>query len=59
MQDKHAINLALPRVPLKAAHEGEVFADALGWDEGHPQLTAWHLARALRRWEAVASPSAP
>ncbi|MFN8516777.1 MAG: phosphotransferase [Thermomicrobiales bacterium] len=56
---ERALDLALLLAPLKAAHEAEAFADALGWDDGHPRLTAWHLARALRRWEAVATPSAP
>ena len=49
---ERALDLALLLAPLKAAHEAEAFADALGWDGGHPRLTAWHLARALRRWEA-------
>jgi hypothetical protein len=46
-----AFELAMRLAPIKTAHEGLVFAQALGWREGAPFVTAWALARALSRWE--------
>ncbi len=49
---ERAFDLALRLAPIKTAHEGRVYADALGWN-GIPPLTAYCLVRALRRWEAA------
>jgi Phosphotransferase enzyme family len=48
---KRAFELAMRLAPIKTAHEGLVFAKALGWREGTPFVTAWALTRALPRWE--------
>lgn len=48
-----ALDLALCLSPLKHAYEALQFADALGWSEGAPLVTAWALARALPRWRAL------
>ncbi len=48
-----ALDLALRLAPIKTAYEGEIFAEARGWADGHPRLTAWCMARALQRWGAL------
>lgn len=50
---ERALTLALCFAPLKHAYEGLRLADALGWEEGLPHVTAWAAARMLRRWEAT------
>ncbi len=50
---ERALDLALRLAPIKLAYEGEIFAEARGWAGGHPRLTAWCMARALQRWEAL------
>src|SRR5579859_436093 len=50
---ERALTLALCLSPLKHAYEGLRFADALGWEEGLPHVTAWAAARMLARWEAM------
>ncbi len=47
---KRALTLALCLAPIKTAYEGILLAEALDWDEGMPNVTAWALARALPRW---------
>lgn len=50
---ERALALALRLSPLKHAYEGMRFADALGWEEGLPHVTAWAAARMLARWESI------
>ena len=50
---ERALNLALCLAPIKTAYEGILLAEALDWDEGMPNVTAWALARALPRWSAM------
>jgi hypothetical protein len=47
---ERACTLALCLAPIKTAYEGMRFAEALGYAEGTPFVTAWALARALPRW---------
>lgn len=49
---ERALTLALCLSPLKHAYEGMRFAEALGWEEGLPHVTAWAVARMLARWES-------
>lgn len=51
---ERALDLALCLSPLKHAYEALRFAEALGWLEGAPHITAWALARALPRWQSLA-----
>ncbi|CAA9579668.1 MAG: hypothetical protein AVDCRST_MAG49-4643 [uncultured Thermomicrobiales bacterium] len=46
---RRACDLALALAPIKAAHEGLRYAEALGWSRGIPPLAAFCLVRALRR----------
>lgn len=50
---ERALNLALCLAPIQTAYEGILLAEALDWDEGLPNVTAWALARALPRWSAM------
>lgn len=50
---ERALDLALCLAPIKTAYEGILLAEALDWDEGMPNVTAWALARALPRWAAM------
>lgn len=54
---ERAFILALCLAPIKTAYEGILLAEALDWDEGMPNVTAWALARALPRWSALAGTS--
>lgn len=56
---ERALSVALCLSPLKHAYEALRLADALGWREGAPHVTAWALARALPRWQAFAAASPP
>lgn len=53
-QRERALDAALCLAPIKAAYEGLLFAQALGWPEGMPLVTAWAVDRALVRWETLA-----
>ena len=53
---ERALTLALCISPIKAAYEGKVFAEALGWEHGCPWVTAESMVSALQRWEAMARP---
>jgi aminoglycoside phosphotransferase (APT) family kinase protein len=50
---ERALTLALRLAPLKHAYEGMRLADALGWEEGMPHVTAWAVARMLARWDSI------
>lgn len=50
---QRAFTLAMALAPVKTAYEGIVLGEALGWGAGSPFGTAWALARALPRWEAL------
>jgi hypothetical protein len=50
---ERALTLALRLAPLKHAYEGMRLADALGWEEGMPHVTAWAVARMLARWATI------
>ena len=55
-QRERAFALAMALAPIKTAHEGIVLGEALGWDAAGSSFgTAWALARALPRWEALLS----
>jgi hypothetical protein len=55
---ERALTVALCLAPIKHAYECLRLAEALGWDEGCPHVSAWALGRALPRWKrlAVAEP---
>lgn len=53
-QRERAFALAMALAPIKTAHEGIVLGEALGWDAAGSSFgTAWALARALPRWQAL------
>ncbi|HEX6799852.1 MAG TPA: hypothetical protein VF116_19230 [Ktedonobacterales bacterium] len=53
---ERAFALAMALAPIKAAYEGIELGEALGWDAADSSFgTAWALARALPRWQALMS----
>lgn len=49
-----AFDLAMCLAPIRAIHDGILFAAAQGWPKGIPPQVAMLSAQALRRWEALA-----